>query len=372
MAVYPKVQDVIKTAENMNAPDPKGRPVKKFFDWLVKPLQINARLMGHFITRTSGLLSYDWNISGDYANIEKVQARLQPAIEFILSNCAYAPLFRSNLFPYHVTNNELGSVITITERLPNNRYDVDYPNIHIFNSDGSYDYSFSVLETEGYILDLISHLPKGGLMKSIIIYEIFRMDAIVENANYLKKLKGILQIINKSGSKEDEAAAEYAGKTAIQDNYIITSQNVEFVLNEIAQAAGSNFKDFLQFLNNEISIAVLGQANTSELPNSGGSRAALQIQKLISADLFYSDMIRIEQLINRLLLLDYRLNVQSDANKAPYRFAFELAEEIDLEQIANSVETITRVIPLRREEVYKRLGFTPPGEGDEIIGAATL
>ena len=77
-------------------------------------------------------------------------------------------------------------------------------------------------------------------------------------------------------------------------------------------------------INRDIAIAVLGQANTSELPNHGGSRAALEVLRLISKDIFYSDMVRVESIINRFLLIGYRLNYDKTAVKTPFNFRFDI------------------------------------------------
>ena len=50
----------------------------------------------------------------------------------------------------------------------------------------------------------------GGIMRSILLNELLRLEAIKEQANFIKKLKGILQIINKGGDGDDQRNAEAA------------------------------------------------------------------------------------------------------------------------------------------------------------------
>jgi phage gp29-like protein len=198
---------------------------------------------------------------------------------------------------------------------------------------------------------------------------------LLENANYLKKLKGILQVINKGASNEEQAEAEDAAANAIRDNYLITSDNLELKLNQLTATGGAGFKEYMDMLQNEETIAVLGQANTTQLPKSGGSRAALQVQKMISADIFYKDMIRVEKLMNDYLLLDYRLNYDANASlsRMPYQFRFNLEEEQDIEKNAIAIrEVLNSGISLKKSEVYQKLGFSVPGKDDDIIASPAI
>ena len=176
-----------------------------------------------------------------------------------------------------------------------------------------------------------------------------------------------MQVVNKGGGQEEQSQAELAAQNAIQHNYVVTSDFIEFKLNQIAQQAGSNFKDFIDLLNRDIAIAILGQANVPDLPSGSGSRAALQIQKMISADIMHADMVRIEKLVNRLLWLDYKLNFDPNASEAPYKFQFILAQEQDIEKNAAALETLSQFLPMKKQEAYAMVGLTPPDPDDELL-----
>lgn len=204
-------------------------------------------------------------------------------------------------------------------------------------------------------------------MRSIGELEILRRDAIFEWGNYLRKLKGLIQGIDKGADDEERQVAANALRTAIENNYLLTSDMIDFKFHNIASTAGSSFKDFLEFINSAISVAVLGQANTTELPSKAGSRAALSVQKLITDDIMFSDVATLEKTVNsQLLAFDHIMHYGTPTPN--YRFKVILDETEDFEKNAIIIrEAISAGIPLKKSEVYEKLGLTVPKEGDETL-----
>lgn len=81
----------------------------------------------------------------------------------------------------------------------------------------------------------------------------------------------------------------------------------------------------------------------------------------------YSDMIRIENLINKILELDYKLNYGDGL--MPYKFAFVIAQEQDIQKNASALQIANQFLDLKKDEAYKMLGLTPPANDDQIIPA---
>ncbi|MCS7054076.1 MAG: DUF935 family protein, partial [Ignavibacterium sp.] len=278
--------------------------------------------------------------------------------------------FGSLLIKTTAINKDGSNKIIIEKVFEPTEYDFDYPFAYIYKSaDGKVYDTINLLETNDYLFSSAEFPHRGGLLRSVMPTEIMRLDIILEYGNYLRKMKGLLQIVNKGGSDEDQAAAQSAAQNIVRDNFFISSDAIELRLNQISASSSSAFKDFLEEINSSIAIAWLGQANTSELPKYSGSRAALQVQRMISADIFYSDMIRTENLVNNLLLLDFKLNFDRNASIAdlPYRFSFNLSEEQNFESNANAIRSIIDIVPLLESEVYYKLGFTPPKQGDKLF-----
>lgn len=369
MRVYKKLNEFFNIVNSVDNADPKMRNVKGLFNELKKPMRINSRLLGHFLTRTTALSSFAWSIFGDNPKmVADVTARTNKTIDYMINNHAKTPFYGSTLYELDFKNESSGTKILIRKVFDNSEFDYDLNKIHFYDQSGKYANTILEDENEFFLFDKFNDNLKGGLLRTIMPLEIIRFDIVLENANYLRKLKGILQIVNKGGASEDsQSAAEEAATNAISNNFFISDDLIELKLNEIAGQGGQNFRDYIDMINRDISIAILGQANTTELPNNGGSRAALDVMRLISKDIFYSDMVRVESLINRYLLIDYRFNYDRQATKCPLDFRFNIEEEQDIEKNAAALEAVNRVLPVRKDEAYKFVNFTPPAPGDEVI-----
>jgi phage gp29-like protein len=266
--------------------------------------------------------------------------------------------------------NRPGEGTLLIPMLPDRRtYAVDNQVLHRYDDKGSHVNAIPLPELEDTILvDHVSWMPVGAVMRGVAPVEILRQDMVLENANFLRKLKGILQVINKGSSQDNVTAARAAAATAIQNNYLITDDMVEFKLNEITAGGNGAFKDFIDWANKEMAIAFLGQASTSELPDHGGSRAAVGVLAKLSQDIFYHDISRVTDLVNRLLEIDFKYNVSSSGGIPPWKFSVSIPEESDIEANANALETLKRAsIPVRKTEAYSLLGLSVPGDEDELL-----
>jgi phage gp29-like protein len=224
---------------------------------------------------------------------------------------------------------------------------------------------------EGWLVATDGRKRAGGALRRVLIYEVLRRDMLLEWANFSRKLKGIIQGIYREGALDEErSAAERALREAVRHNYLLTSEAITFNFHRLVQeSAGLNFERLLDKLDADIAIAILGQANTSELPDRGGSRAALQVLDMIRSDIHYSDMIRAERLMQQVVDMDYRRNV-SRQGEVPWRFAWDWSEveEDAREREARVIgEVLDAGVPLLADEVYSRLGFTRPEGVPDII-----
>lgn len=375
--IYPKLNDFNKLAYQADNMPIKQRDTTVLFTILKRALSYNAKLFGHYNVRKSAVSSFTYSITADddkdQLKADDAKLRLQQAISKLLDNQLKTICYGSMLAAVEVLNGSQGNKIIINKIYEPTDYDYDENIFHLYNAGGKQKgyTSYDGDNTNNFLFDFVEFPHRGGLLRSIMPAEILRMDMLLEEANYLRKLKGILQIVNKGGSQEDQAAAQQAAQNVILDNFFVSSDYIDLKLNQIA--SGQNSASFLNFrdaIDSSIAIAFLGNANTSELPKYSGSRAALQVQRMLSADIFYTDMNRTENLINKLLLLDLKLNynVNATPNDLPWRFTFNLTEEQDIEKNAAAVAELRRAdIPLIESEVYSKIGFTPPQAGDKIL-----
>jgi hypothetical protein len=368
--VYPELTDFYKYCRQADL-DEQYRDIRPMMAVLQRVLDTNLRLDGLIQIRSTALSSFDWDIFG-LANPDDnitVKKRLTEVVNNILDNHALTPLFGSTLYELGSRLTESGMQLIVNKVLDATEYDYQFPFIYIYKSDSSIEKDkIDLLTSTDYALDYIrKRHPKGNILRKIAAVEIMRHMTRREWASYLKKLKGILQVVNKGSSDQDQQYAVQAAQTAAQNNYVVTSDLMEFRLNSLTNSDRFSFKDFIESVDNEIAIAILGQANTTELPTGGGSRAALQILKMVSADIFYADMNRVEQFINTTIIpLDKKLNYGQSG--PDYYFKLKISEEEDIEKNASAIKMIKDAgIPLIKEELYQRIGFTAPTAGDETI-----
>lgn len=380
---YPKLNDFLKTAEAVETTPFPQRDISTLMNYLKKIMVLNSRVFGHYMARKSALSSFTYSIipndKSDQKKADEALSRSSDCINAVLDRQLDTVLYGSILLTLSANSSADGNKIRFEYKYSTDEYDYDQNGIYLFrkNSQGIRTKSngYDILDpgSNNILFDEAGYPFKGGLLRSIMPIEILRYDMLLEYGNYLRKLKGLLQIVNKGGSDEDQAAAEQAAANAIKENFFISSEAIELKLNQVTGSAQNTFKDFLEWIDNSIAIAFLGNANTSDLPKYAGSRAALQVQKLISADIFYSDMNRVEKLMNKLLLIDWRINYNPSAalSDLPYKFQFNLSEEQDFEANSNALRNIIDFVPLKQSEVYQKIGFTPPEPGDVIFKGFT-
>ncbi len=369
--LYPTLTE-IKTAQQLaDDEDPRSRDQRPLHSILARISTASPRLSGLILTRKTALTSFDFVIrSNNPDRAEKIKSRLQRIYQDICAAVIDARLFGVAAvgLSWEVSK-ELSSVAPVISK----RY-------HITELERTADGDISLLEYQNnnnrfkrlpaensgklIVISDISTMP-GGILRSLLYHEYLRNETIKEWSNFNRKLKGLIQAKADDGQKPDAAAAL---KNFILNNYAVTDKDVEFVLNDLTSSKSlESFPAFLDYLNKEINIAILGQANMTELPNNSGSRAALQILNLIRSDILFSDMQLAKQVFNQIVKYDYQMNVSKNSDPdASFEFVFD--DNSDLETTARIIElAVDSGIPLIKSEVYERIGFTPPADDDEIF-----
>jgi hypothetical protein len=366
---YPTLADFQWMCDTIDDVEFRSRGVEPFFRALGRMYKNNPRIIGHYTTRCSALASFDWKLTSidvkDQARADAARRRCGSVINEAIINQANTPFLGTTLYEVGYNQGDDGQKMIVKKMYKNTEYDSEYSHVYFPATKKDVDTSTST----DFLLDRYPLPFQGGIMRTFMPTEILRYDMLIENANYLRKLKGILQIVVNGGSGDDQKAAEEAARTMIKDNYVVTGAGIEMKLNEIVKTGGAAFKEFIDMCVHDISIACLGQANVAELPANSGSRAALQVQRMVSADIFYQDMIRVESFVRQILLNDWVVNVDPKATEdmLPYSFKFSLAEEQDIEKNANALEILVKFMAMKRTEAYSLVGLTIPQAGEDLF-----
>jgi len=132
-----------------------------------------------------------------------------------------------------------------------------------------------------------------------------------------------------------------------------------------------SFNQFISAANTELAILLHGQNLTTEIKQ--GSKAAAEVHSTVDDLIIVSDLSKVQQIISEQYLKhDYLLNYGEPKNDF-FEFVFVQDEQEDFESNSRIITNLfsdpelRKQIPLKKSEVYKKLNFTPPADGDEVF-----
>jgi phage gp29-like protein len=128
---------------------------------------------------------------------------------------------------------------------------------------------------------------------------------------------------------------------------------------------------FCEYLDAQVSKAILGQTLTTEVPKGTGSRAAAEVHDVVRRDIMESDARRLEVTLNRDLvrpIVDLNLGPQ----KVYPTLTLGMADDLDAMEFAQIVTMLAdRGVRIGQDTVLKRLGLAAPEAGEAILHAAS-
>ena len=130
------------------------------------------------------------------------------------------------------------------------------------------------------------------------------------------------------------------------------------------------YESFCEYLDSQVSKAVLGQTLTTQITGEGGSRAAAEVHDAVRRDILASDARRIAATLNRDLVRPIvDLNI-GPRDRYP-QVTLGLPEEGDIKEFAEMLAMLTdRGLRVSQKTVLDRLGLPEPEQGDEVLNAA--
>jgi len=146
------------------------------------------------------------------------------------------------------------------------------------------------------------------------------------------------------------------------------SMVVEFI--EAHQNGSSElYQSFCQYLDAQVSKAVLGQTLTTEMPRSGGSRAAAQVHEGVRRDILSADARRLAATLARDLVRPIvELNMGPQAHYPKIQLG--LPDDSDVKVFAEIVAMLAdRGLRVGQQTILDKLGIAAAGEGEAVLGA---
>lgn len=385
---YPDIAYIpgyLKSADN---DDVKARDTRKLMALLNRMRQSNPRIAGHLITRKTAYSSYRWQIRTGENRFDPldITARCTGLIKSIINNYVNAAAF--GMFALEIERTVAdGARFVVRKSLPPTSIDHQDDTLLIID-DANVKTSIDTNDVT-YFWYKYPNDYRGGFLRSIIYPELLRHMTLVEWSNLNLRMKGIILALVDPENLQNYAdtlnlseeeystvlkTSEQALKNVGNNTYAQLPNAINIEMKSLVEgAAGGSFAEFKNQLDKDIAIAILGQANTSELPDRGGSRAALQVLNLIRQDILFDDMQKIKDICDRALLLDFRANYDKNADETPYEFEWIHDDTPDIEAYARVFETLSRIgnIDVEIDEFYSKLGLRRPENGGETMQLKT-
>lgn len=357
----------------------------RLMEYLTLILEDSPRLKGLVNTRLTAVESYDYSFNGVEGDEEDaLKLKFRDLINVIsgkhldvvlygklllVANTEFNPITQRNelSLKYYNPKNYLvrGDVLKFRDNKGNTIQEIDLTlpeSSNIFHYNDGLTYPGGILRTVAFYEYLknmnIANWTEFNRRSLGIISAIISGETMAKSANALlmsdQELKDQLTGL-------DQVMAD-AGKT----NYLKALDGITLQFTKLVEAAASSsFKDYKDMIDKDEAIAILGQANVTELPNSGGSRAALQVQDLVRGDIKYADIKRFLGIVNDFIRYDAKINLNAEPQ---YYYDVHYNDTIDIDVVNRTLQVAKELgIPLKKSEVYKKIDFDAPAPDDEIF-----
>ena len=170
-------------------------------------------------------------------------------------------------------------------------------------------------------------------------------------------------------SEKDKQALLSAVSRIGTDAAAIMPESMVIEFTEAHQNGGSElYQNFCQYLDAQVSKAVLGQTLTTEMPRSGGSRAAAQVHEGVRRDIMNADARRLAATLARDLVRPI-----VELNMGPQRqypkIELGLPDDSDVKVFAEIVAMLAdRGLRVGQKTILDKLGIAEAAEGEAVLG----
>jgi len=170
-------------------------------------------------------------------------------------------------------------------------------------------------------------------------------------------------------SEKDKLALLSAVSRIGTDAAAIMPESMVIEFTEAHQNGSSElYQTFCQYLDAQVSKAVLGQTLTTEMPRSGGSRAAAQVHDGVRRDIMNADARRLAATLARDLVRPI-----VELNMGPQRqypkIELGLPDDSDVKVFAEIVAMLAdRGLRVGQKTILDKLGIAEAAEGEAVLG----
>jgi phage gp29-like protein len=171
-------------------------------------------------------------------------------------------------------------------------------------------------------------------------------------------------------SEQDKLALLNAVSRIGTDAAAVMPESMMIEFEQANQEGGTElYERFCEYLDAQVSKAVLGQTLTTETPKEGGSRAAAQVHDAVRRDILNADARRLAATLSRDLVRPI-----VELNMGPQRqypkIEFGLPDDNDAKAFAEIVAMLAdRGLRVGQKAVLDKLGIEAPEEGETVLQA---
>ncbi len=171
-----------------------------------------------------------------------------------------------------------------------------------------------------------------------------------------------------SATNEDKATLLRAVRAIANDAAAIIPQGMEIEFQETNGNRGEAvFGNFITYLDNKISLIILGQTMTAEVSKSGGSLAQAQVQENVRMDIVRFDARQHAKTINR-DLIRHAVAMNFGPQDIYPAVEMELAENEDLIALGTFIEKASVAgLKIGQKYVRKKASIPEPEEDEELL-----
>ena len=171
-------------------------------------------------------------------------------------------------------------------------------------------------------------------------------------------------------SEQDKQALLNAVSRIGTDAAAIMPESMVIEFTEANQNGSSElYQRFCEYLDSQVSKAVLGQTLTTEMPNGGGSRAAAQVHEGVRRDILNADARRLAATLARDLVRPI-VELNMGAQKRYPKIEMGLPDDGDVKVFAEVVAMLAdRGLRVGQRTILDKLGIAAAEEGEAVLGA---
>ena len=172
-------------------------------------------------------------------------------------------------------------------------------------------------------------------------------------------------------SEQDKQALLQAVSNIGTDAAAIIPESMLIEFTEAHQTGSAElYEHFCEYLDSQVSKAVLGQTLTTEMPRSGGSRAAAQVHEAVRRDILNADARRLAATLNRDLIrpvVDLNMGPQTRYPK----IELGLPDDSDVKVFAEIVAMLAdRGLRVSQKTILDKLGIAQADASDAVLSPA--